>query len=348
LAAWQIPFLRATDWQSVWAIWCDNASKRFVDHRPLVLLKHLVGYPLEVFGCLLPWSTLLGLLTVPAFRRRLVGKAPQLQFLAIALATTFATVWFAPEAKSRYFMPLYPCLAVLVGVVVEICANCQTQPGPAPDDRLRRWTRAAWKAYLTVTGAIAVSAGLTVAALGLFFPPESTGGKLSSHAGVYLLGSCAAGAILFHAARQSSLAQARWGVLAVAGFLSLTHVTVVLDFLVALSADNVALVEQLKTKIPPGKRLVSLGSVDHLFAFLYETPIPLEPCPVEGGDVAAEVEFFCFNEHPPQIVSWPFAWERVATVPLERQRVEHPDRTVVVGRRLPDGPARPSGLFGMR
>src|SRR6185503_7868476 len=56
VAAWQIPFYRATDWESVVATWSGLAADRFYVGG---VLKHLVTYPVETFVCLLPWSPLL-------------------------------------------------------------------------------------------------------------------------------------------------------------------------------------------------------------------------------------------------------------------------------------------------
>src|SRR5690606_1522645 len=50
--------------------------------------------------------------------------APAL-FTALAIAVAFPTVWLPPEARSRYFMPLYPCFAMLVGFAVQIAAEAR-------------------------------------------------------------------------------------------------------------------------------------------------------------------------------------------------------------------------------
>ena len=50
-----------------------------------------------------------------------MGDRPQVKFLLVALAVTYPSVWLAAGARGRYFMPLYPCLAVLMGLVVEHC-----------------------------------------------------------------------------------------------------------------------------------------------------------------------------------------------------------------------------------
>ena len=56
VAAWQIPFYRATDLSAVVATWTGLAGDRI--HLTGVL-SHAVTYPLETFACLLPWSPVL-------------------------------------------------------------------------------------------------------------------------------------------------------------------------------------------------------------------------------------------------------------------------------------------------
>ena len=118
IACWQIPFWRATDLQSVLDIWTGLARDRF---SLAGLVKHLVSYPLETFGCLLPWSPLLVALVDPRVRRGWGEYRPLLTFLVLALAVTYPTVWFSAGARGRYYMPLYPCFALLAGIVVERC-----------------------------------------------------------------------------------------------------------------------------------------------------------------------------------------------------------------------------------
>ncbi len=138
VGAWQIPFLRATDWQAVADIWSGLARDRFLLKG---LLKHLVAYPWETLGCLLPWSPLLAAYLFAAFRRQLDGYRAQLVFLITALAVTYPTVWISAQARGRYFMPLYPCAAVLVGIVIDRWA---VAPRGSKDRRAWRCFCVAW------------------------------------------------------------------------------------------------------------------------------------------------------------------------------------------------------------
>jgi 4-amino-4-deoxy-L-arabinose transferase-like glycosyltransferase len=135
--AWQIPFwLRTTGTESLDLLTFEIAL-RFQDATPISFLKHLATFPVEVLVCMLPWSVLLVAYLRRDFRRTLGAAAADVRFLACAVAATFPTCWFVPGARNRYFVPLYPCLALLIGLVVQRC--CQTST--APWARLWTWYR---------------------------------------------------------------------------------------------------------------------------------------------------------------------------------------------------------------
>ena len=101
----------------------------------MAFLKHLATFPAEVLVCMLPWSVLLVAYLRRDFRRSLGSAAADVRFLACAVAVAFPTCWLVPGARNRYFAPLYPCLALLIGLVVERCC----QASAAPWARLWRW-----------------------------------------------------------------------------------------------------------------------------------------------------------------------------------------------------------------
>ena len=130
IAAWQIPFYCATDIDAVMATWAGLATDRVhLDG----LVKHIVMYPIETFACLLPWSPILVALMKRETRALIADQKPLVSFLLVALAVAYPTVWVVAGAQARYFMPLYPLVAVLVGLVVERCSArrlADTRAGP--------------------------------------------------------------------------------------------------------------------------------------------------------------------------------------------------------------------------
>ena len=71
-----------------------------------------------MFGCLLPWSLLIPAAFVPAVRRALAG-CDAVAFNGIVLLVAIPTCWIPPGGQTRYLASVYPCFAVLVGVLAE-------------------------------------------------------------------------------------------------------------------------------------------------------------------------------------------------------------------------------------
>ena len=121
--AWQIPFSLRLGWEGVREIWAGEVLLRFVGHTVGTVAAHLAAYPFESVIAILPWSLLLSCFCFRGFRDRLADARSPVAFLTIPILIAFPTVWLAPGARGRYLMPLYPCIAVLVGLVVQRCSE---------------------------------------------------------------------------------------------------------------------------------------------------------------------------------------------------------------------------------
>ena len=334
---WQVLFWRAEGWQAVRAIYGGDVAMRFEELNLLAVLSHLAVFPLEVFfGCLLPWSLLLLALLSRSFRNVEDGSRPYLVFLAIAVAATFPTCWLPPGARGRYFMPLYPCIAVLVGLVVERSAAALAG---RPDGIGRN--ASAWRAFLKATAfaAIAASAALPFAGLpapfNLFqnpllkFPVE-----LLSLCVVFAAGAVPLAGAAYWASRSDRTGSAVVGAASAGLFAALVWNGPIVEWKRAMSEKNTAeAVEGVKRRLPAGAQFVSIGPTDHLFAFYYRDPIRL----VRWDRIEDEqFEYFCystqFSESPP-MTELPFSFEVLAVVSCERQEMSDPKRVVVVARR---------------
>lgn len=186
VGAWQIPFAMATEWEDVADIWSGLARDRFHFSG---LVAHLLSYPLETLGCLLPWSILLVAYAFPQFRQRVASCRTELRFLVVALAVTYPSVWLSAHARGRYFMPLYPALAVLIGIVIDRWAAA----APSSDDRR------AWRWFLQGIAATAVAAALllcipTLFPIGLLADIRQPPLFMLA----YLAASCGCGWLLWH------------------------------------------------------------------------------------------------------------------------------------------------------
>jgi hypothetical protein len=332
IAAWQIPFYLTTDLNSVASTWAGLATDRI---HLAGLAKHLVAYPLETFACLLPWSPVLFALVKRETRELLAEQKPLVLFLAIAISVAYPTVWVVAGAQARYFMPLYPLVAVLVGLVIERCSVAA----------LGRYPRRAWHQFLlfstTLIGVIGLLALIRAKwALGSYQPLWFSL--------ALLLIAVAAAWVIWTCYRTNTPRTRMIAVATIAAFAGLAHAGVLVNVNVARWNDPTAAVAGVRQIIGPTAPLVSLTAIDHRFAYFYDAPIAELDWPRDADDLPLGVDYFCFMRNPGDTAlqreagrgrRWtktpgtlPFAWEEVATLCVERRLRDVPQRIVVLGR----------------
>lgn len=332
IAAWQIPFYLATDWQTVMATWTGLTADRIALSG---LLEHIAAYPLETFACLLPWSPILFALAKRETRDLLADQWPVLSFILIAVSIAYPTVWFVAGAQARYFMPLYPLIAVVIGLVIERCSIAA----------LGRYPRRAWHQFLLLSSTLI--AAVSVAALLQFewalgpYQPAWFSLALSLFAAATL-------AALTHCYRQNTAQSRALAVVAIALFAGIAQAGALMNVNITRWNDPSVGVGQIRDLVSRTAPLVSLTPIDHRFAYLYREPITELSWPREVDDLPENVEYFCFMRDPQDTAqsrcagrgrSWtttpgtlPFAWEEVATLCIERRLRNRPQITVVLGR----------------
>jgi len=327
LGAWQIPFYLQLGWHGVQQIWLSEVAKRFSDRSLATVVTHLATYPFEILSCMLPWSLLLACFLIKGFRQSIGLARPAVLFLGTCLLVTFPSVWISPGARGRYFMPLYPCVAPLIGLVIQRCYESGFESS---------WRRV-WTWYLRGLGVITVIAGLGILGASLLAKPgEFVWAQPPMFAWTYVVVAVGTAGVIVWASLGSG-SQLRWraGILALAGFLGLTYSGVMINMYVNASVDTEVAVARLKRQLPKGHRLVSLGLVHHLFAYYYRDPITPIAWPSDGRELNVKGTYFCFNRFPSTEVTIPFAWEEAATVSVARYRSQRARSIVVIGRRLP-------------
>jgi 4-amino-4-deoxy-L-arabinose transferase-like glycosyltransferase len=325
VGAWQIPFLLATDLASVRQIWISDVGLRFEDARWTQVVMHFLFYPIGVLICVLPWSPLLTAYGFKSFRKRIGSAQPMTVFLGLALLVAFPTCWLIPGAKERYFMPMFPCLSLLVGLVVQ-----RALAADAP-----RALRIGWLLYLSGSCAAILFGGLAVAGASWIDGFEIA--ELTQpvwFAAVYLGLSVAILTGLLWRGSMQSIFRGYAFVIAFTAFVGLTHVGIVLGSMAKASEDASPAIAELKRKLPPHVRLVSFGLVETLFAYHYREPIEPRSWPPTASDLADGTEYFCFTWDKDYMPPFPFAWNAIADIPCDRIRHERPWRRVIVGRRL--------------
>lgn len=333
--AWSIPYAHAVGRPDAIRVWFVEASAStsvgFVTTwRWRNLLTHWLTYPVETAAGLLPWSALLLFYFRPNLRRW-VHDSPvrsAVIFCTAAIAVAFPTSWLPLGGIPRYFAPLYPCLAVLVAVVLEYLMSAAA----TVIDR-RAWQRFMMAvACLSIVGAIGVSVAPMIA---WRFPTLAslTGPLLPSL--IYVMIFAALAAVILRFVSRPAAQSVPVVTMAVAASLVTAFIGVGTDIRMRRSENAGPTVKLLKTKLPPNEELVSLnGHTSSLFAYYFGLPI-IRPHPaVHSAADAADIHYFCLlvpeNERP----SLPFTWEEIGWVSMDRNHHIVPEITVVVGRQI--------------
>ncbi len=310
VAAWQIPFYLATDWNAVVATWSGLAADRFALRG---VLSHLVTYPLETFVCLLPWSPILvalasrqtrmSLLPLPARSAEpgeggslggpdegaLANLDPITTFLITAIIVAYPTVWLAAGARGRYFMPLYPLVAVLVGLVVDRCSHAV----------LNSYPRRAWHQFLLLWGTFIGVSGILMGALSLFTTdPASRFYQPRWFALLYAAIAGSAACLLWYAYRRANKFRPIGAVIAIGAIAGIGAAGLVVNVNVAGWINPVGAVAELKHHLPPGTSLVSFSPIEHRFAYYFGDPLPELDWPRTTDDLPPDVNYFCFMRQP--------------------------------------------------
>ncbi len=333
LGAWQIPFAMQMGMKGVWAIWASDVGLRYNEVTWVTYVVHAITYPPEVLGGLLPWSALLLAYLSPRFRRAIGPVAgPAAIFWGVCLLVTFPTCWFVPNARARYYMPIYPGLAILVGVVIDRAVSLE-----APENVRRIWSR-----FLRVMAVIAVLLGVGAVAVSVVKVPALARVRqtLPMAAG-FAIAATGLAVVMRRARSQAGPVAGERGALAVAGLVGLAFLGPVLSLQSRSSEDAPAAIARLKASLPKDVKLVSFGPVHHLFAYYYGDPIAYQPLPDAGGNLGPKDEYFCFGgcDVPYRPQPFPFAWEPVAMVSCERKNSDKPRFFVVVGKKIPAEPS---------
>jgi len=324
VGAWQVPYSMVVPWPQVLQTWGHTSAQRFDFSQHWSVVKHLLTYPFEVFACLLPWSLWLVGLSNRELRNSLGAAREPLMFLCICILVAFPTCWLAPQARTRYFMPLYPCFAPLIGLIVErsLAAARGTSLGRM------------WRTFMSAMAGCFAVAGLAILAASCLMTEARTPLAQSlDFAIVYFLLAAVAAALAWRARAGGDARRGQAAVLALASFVGLSFTGLVLNSLVRNSEHTAERVAELRRRLPAGTRLVSLGRAHHPFVYHYGETIPWLDWPKQD-DPEPGYEYFCFHSMNGRRKPLPFAWEEIAAISCDRNVRTNPVDVMVVGRRL--------------
>ncbi len=336
IGVWQVPYYLATDWESVVATWTGLAKDRIKTDG---LTEHLIQFPLETFASLLPWSPFLFALAHRQARQRLTELSPVVLFLTVAVVVSYPTVWFAVGAKERYFLPLYPCIAALIAIVIDRCAAAEVGTQP----------RRSWHQYLVGLGLITGGAGIWFLAVGIL--PVSWLESIDQprwFAILFSVLSLTTCWICFLCFRSNS---SRWNfaaIMAIGLLFGIVNLGIIINSNVARWNDPTESVTQLKSLVPDSGNVVSLEPIDSRFAWYYQDPIKQVAWPTAETPLPDDVEYFVFMRRPYDTPErrfagrgriWyttpgtvPFEWEEITSINCNRVIRNPEGKKVVLGR----------------
>lgn len=332
IAAWQVPYMMATSWEAGKAVWFTQASNRFVYSDWDGALKHFLWFPLEILACTFPWSSAF----VQVFNRKcwraMSPWRSQLQFLLVALAVTFPTVWFAPHARGRYFMPLYPLISIVCGMILSQCASASPESG----------MNKGWRVFLGGLTLSAVIGGIVVCVMA--FQPDWILDRAQVPpllAALFLALGLAIAVWMVGHIRSSETRTIQISTACIVLIVGTAYTGLLVSSQVARQPRVNHLLKDVRAELPPDETLISFGRVSHAFAYYYGEFIPQRDWPVTAEDKSLPA-YFCVRKTDLQTHPLPFAWEPIAEMSFEDDDTPSPRSYVVVGRRLPriaNGPA---------
>ncbi|HEV3304577.1 MAG TPA: glycosyltransferase family 39 protein [Planctomycetaceae bacterium] len=323
VGVWQVPYTVRMGLGDSIKLYFHDVGPRFYEMSIKSVVLHMVTYPAQLLGgSLLPWSIWFVLLLSRRVRKHLRAYRDDALYLGICLAVTFPSVWLAPLASLRYYMPLFPCVACLVGIVAEAFVNAQERGGWAA---LICW-------YQRLLAVAMVAAGLGIAGIS-WLDPTSALAQSIEFAAVYLFLCGAAAAVVWRFSARMTPAGLTTTFTVVACFLGLSQSSVVVNIRQQSSEDARQAVHAVRDKIPTGEALVSLGPAHHLFLLHLAQNVRMLPLDAQEPDLWGNGGYFCMWVKGTDVVRLCFPWKLIATISCDRNKSSEPTEIMIVGRR---------------
>lgn len=321
--AWQIPFTIDRGVKDSWDIYFGDVAGRFVERRWGKFFGHLVTYPFELlFVRLMPWSILLFALFQKDVRHRLNERRETVAYLAIGIALSFVSVWLPTGSKVRYYMPMFPSFAALIGIAIDCIAAGVGEETPS---RL-------WDAFARSMSGVMAGTAVVVLVVSALFWSLIISLPVGQAIG-FSLAAFGLACVVWESAYTSNEASMFRQTAVIALFLALVQVNLITTVQENRIEDVEGQISQLKQQLPSDAQLVSLGKVHHAFAFFYRQPIPIVKFPAES--FPADLDYFCLHTYEDSDPKLPFEWTELAVINCDRFRNQPliKDR-VFVGRRV--------------
>jgi hypothetical protein len=259
--------------------------------------------------------------------------------LLTAIIVAYPTVWLAAGARGRYFMPIYPIVAVLIGLLVDRCSSAEVGTSQ----------RRGWQQF---TGAWCLIFGVGAFAIGaVAILPAGLGESMyqpRTFCMLFAANAFGCAAVLWKGLRHPSSFTAIGAISAVAVVATVSVGGAVVNVNVARWNNPIDEAAEARQIIPRGAKFVSLSPMEHRFLYYYGQNIAELPWPRNIGELPADVDYFCFMRTPKDTAAarmsgrgrtpyWtpgtlPFAWQELTAICIDRQVNTPTARQVVIGR----------------
>lgn len=316
---WQMKFIQAVGTQTGWAMHTGDILLRFDTLHFKDYIKHGLIFPFELLAVMLPWS-----LWLFAYGHRSIWQhlsphtKPIVIFCFTAIAITIFFVWFPPGSHTRYYLPLFPCFAILAAI-------------GAVESLQQKWT----KVHLKIQQVCQIL--IPLCGLGyVLFAAYSDQNLSSLHALIYC-GSCfGIGGALWYFAQKSREQSFSILIILYSLFIALSFNVVYTDTRQAVYNNMKPQVFETLSNLPKGTQLVSIGPIafDFLYYYLLYTgeTIPISSVSALQNKHNPSI-YFCANTDQPL----PFLWNTIQTIPAGRYKSQYTHRkqnNVVIGKLL--------------
>ncbi|OYW21819.1 MAG: hypothetical protein B7Z55_05390, partial [Planctomycetales bacterium 12-60-4] len=283
---------------------------------------HLLSYPPSVVvGCLAPWSLFYLGIVDRDIRLQIGARRDMLTFLAVSIVICFPSVWIPPESRPRYFMPLFPCLAIVVGIMAELLIEV------ANAGAVRLWT-----VFVRLGSGVMLAAAVGLTAWAVFGSGVKTPPLVPTLC--YGVLATALGVAMAKVERMPTRGSLTTGATLMTAFLGISYVGPVITNQQQRSENVPAAVAALREQLPTDVSLVSFDHLHHLFLHYYGQPVTLLDWPMARSEVPASAEYFGVQAGGTETPELPFAWEEIASVSMDRNHHEIPEQRIVIGRIL--------------
>jgi hypothetical protein len=261
---WQWGFIHYVGAKTGWLMHAGDVTLRFENSGLKLYFEHGIIFPFELLAVMLPWTLFLPVYASHSFWSDLIPpKAkPIVIFCLSAIAITILSVWIPPGARTRYYMPLFPCFAILAAIAAEALSQSNIETISVSGKRLCLIFMRTWQIAIPLAGLINFL--LTVLDFKILQPSEPI-----FHAFLYLAGTFILGFGLFMIQRKKTTEKFYPSVICYALFAALTINLIYTDSRKEKYNDvETQLLAGLKD-LPTDTKLVSLGPIAYEVLYYY-------------------------------------------------------------------------------